>query len=510
MSVIGELIKKAIDVTGFIKGSGNPVAEQEAVLKHLLETAKLTAFGKKYGFAEILKQPSVSLAFQKNVPIHDYDKMFAEWWHFLLAGHQNVTWPGGQDYFALSSGTTSNSKYIPVTEDMLESIRKAGIKQILSLKNFELPGDFFEKQILMLGSSTHLIQKDDHEEGEISGISAANIPTWFKSFYKPGEEIAGIKDWDQKLKRIVEEAPKWDIGSLSGIPSWVEMMLKAIIKHHNLKTIHDIWPNLQVYTSGGVAFEPYLQSFEKLLAHPIIYIDTYLASEGYLATQCRPDVTSMSLNTDNGIFFEFVPFVEQNMDENGCVKPDAEVLTLADVKENENYVLLISTVAGAWRYMIGDTVMFTNKELAEIKITGRTKHYLNVVGSQLSVHQMNQAIEYLAEKYGIAIKEFVVAAIHRGDDYIHKWLIGASKILTNSTEIADDLDAFLQENNKNYKVARSKALKGVEVEIFAVNSFYKWSEEKKNLGGQAKIPRVLKEEEFLDFQDYLRVNAESR
>lgn len=504
MSVIGELIKKAIDVTGFIKGDGNPVEEQEAVLKHLLETAKLTAFGKKYGFAQMLKQPSVSLAFQKKVPIHDYDKMFAEWWHFLLEGHQNVTWPGGQNYFALSSGTTSNSKYIPVTDDMLDCIRKAGIKQVLSLKNFELPGDFFEKQIMMLGSSTKLIQKDDHEEGEISGISAANIPPWFKSFYKPGEEIAGIKDWDQKLKRIVEEAPKWDIGSLSGIPSWVEMMLKAIIEHHKLKNIHDIWPNLQVYTSGGVAFEPYRQSFEKLLAHPIIYIDTYLASEGYLATQCRPDTTAMALNTDNGLFFEFVPFVDDNIDENGCVKQDAPVYTFADAKENENYVLLISTVSGAWRYMIGDTVMITNKEFAEIKITGRTKHYLNVVGSQLSVHQMNKAIEQLAGKYEVEIKEFVVGAIHKGDDYIHKWLIGTNKVLDNLSEIADELDSLLQENNKNYKVARGKALKGVEIELFPIEKFYNWSEEKKNLGGQAKIPRVLKEDELLELQHYLR------
>ncbi len=507
MSVIGEFIKKAIDVTGYIKGDGKPIEEQETVLKELLEKAKLTAFGKKYGFSEILKQPFVSAAFQKKVPIHDYDKIFNEWWHFLLDGHQNVTWPGGQNYFALSSGTTSNSKYIPVTDDMLESIRKAGIKQALSLKNFELPGDFFEKQILMLGSCTDLIQKDDHEEGEISGISAANIPTWFKGYYKPGEDIACIKDWDQKLERIVEEAPKWDIGSLSGIPSWVEMMLKAIISHHKLNNIHDLWPNLQVYTSGGVAFEPYRQSFEKLLAHPIIYIDTYLASEGFVAMQRRPDTMSMALNTDNGIYFEFVPFIEENMDDNGCVKQDAEVLAFADVKENENYVLLMSTVSGAWRYMIGDTVIVTNKELAEIKISGRTKHYLNVVGSQLSVHQMNEGIAHISEKFGVEIKEFIVAAIHRDDEYIHKWLIGANKILSNFKQVASELDAFLQDNNKNYKVARGKALKDVEVEVFEVDNFYKWSEEKKNLGGQAKIPRVLKEEEFLEFQEYLRGSA---
>lgn len=503
MSVIGELIKKAIDVTGFIKGNSNPVAEQDAVLRQLLSTAKLTAFGKKYGFANILKEPNVSEAFQKKVPIHDYDKMYADWWHYLLEGYQNVSWPGGQKYFALSSGTTSNSKYIPVTDEMLETIKKAGVKQILSLKNFDLPGEFFEKQILMLGSCTDLMEKDDHYEGEISGISAANIPLWFKGFYKPGDEISAIKNWDKKLEKIVEEAPNWDIGSISGIPSWVEMMLKAIIKHHRLTTIHDIWPSLQVYTSGGVAFGPYRQSFEKLFAKPLVYIDTYLASEGFIASQRRPNVTSMALNTDNGMYFEFVPFTDANMDDNGCVRQDAKVLTLADVKEDEEYVLLLSSVAGAWRYMIGDTVMFTNKALAEIKISGRTKHYLNVVGSQLSVHQMNKAVNYLSEKYDFEVKEFVVAAIHRGEEFIHKWLLGANKLVPNLSEIAGELDRFLQENNKNYKVARSKALKGVEIEVFEVDNFYRWSEEKKNLGGQAKIPRVLKEEEFLAFQDYV-------
>lgn len=505
MTVIGELIKKAIDVTGFIVGNPDPIKYQEEVLKNLIEKAKFTAFGKKFNFNTLVNSENIIKDFQKAVPIFDYDKMNEDWWHYLLEGHQNVTWPGGQKYFALSSGTTSNSKHIPVTDDMLDSIRKSGIQQIMSLKNFDLPAEFFEKQILMLGSSTDLIEKEDHLEGEISGISASNIPLWFKGYYKPGEEIAGIKDWDEKMRKISEEAPKWDIGSLSGIPSWVELMLKAIIDYHQLNNIHEIWPNLQVYTSGGVAFEPYRKSFEKLLAHPIIYIDTYLASEGYLATQRRPNTSSMSLSTNNGIFFEFVPFTDKNMDSEGRVNQDAEVLSFAEAKENENYVLLISTVAGAWRYMIGDTVKITNKELAEIEITGRTKHYLNVVGSQLSVHQMNKALGLLENSYDFQIKEFVVAAVHKNDVYIHKWYLGIEKdgSAYDKDKIALALDMLLKENNKNYAVARTKALKGVEVELVKVDKFYKWSEDKKNLGGQAKIPRVMKEEDFLDFEKYI-------
>ncbi|MGV3558877.1 GH3 family domain-containing protein [Larkinella arboricola] len=504
MAVIGELIRKAIDVYGFIASEPDPGKAQRTELRNLLEKARLTAFGKKHNFTDILASDDIVKAFQQAVPVHDYDKLYNDWWHFLLEGHQNVTWPGGQRYFALSSGTTSNSKAIPVTDDMLDSIRKSGIQQVMSLKNFDmLPADFFEKQIMMLGSSVSLIEKDDHQEGEISGISAANLPAWFRTFYKPGVEIAGIKDWDEKVRRIAQEAPKWDIGSMSGIPSWVEMMLKEIVSYNRVNTIHDIWPNLHVYTTGGVAFEPYRKSLEKLFAHPLIYIDTYLTSEGYLATQKRPDTSSMALILDNGIFFEFVPFTDDNMDEQGRVREDANVLSLEEAEENVDYVLLISTVSGTWRYMIGDTVMITDKQRSEIRITGRTKHFLNVVGEQLSVFQMNQAMEQMQKQYDIEIKEFVVSAVQKDGAYINKWYIGSNRVI-DGPEFMNSLDQALCEVNKNYKVARSKSLKTVEAEVIPVEKFYRWSEEFKKLGGQTKIPRVMKEADFLEFEQYIR------
>jgi hypothetical protein len=502
MAVIGELIRKAIDVYGSITSEPDPIKAQLDVLQNLLRKARLTAFGKKYNFTGILDSPDLVTAFQQEVPVHDYDKLYTDWWHYLLEGHQNVTWPGGQSYFALSSGTTSTSKSIPVTDDMLSSIRKSGIEQVMSLKNFDLPADFFEKQILMLGSSVSLIEKDDHEEGEISGISAANIPAWFRSYYKPGLDIASIPDWDERVQRIAQEASNWDIGSLSGIPSWIELMLKEVIAYNKLETIHDIWPNLQVYTSGGVAFEPYRKSMESLLARPLTYIDTYLSSEGYLATQKRPDTSSMALIVDNGIFFEFVPFVDNNMDEQGRVKAEAQVLSLAQVEENVDYVLLISTVSGTWRYMIGDTVMITDKQRAEIKITGRTKHYLNVVGEQLSVHQMNQAMQKMQQQFDVEIKEFIVAAVRKDGEYINKWYVGADRPLDDPA-FTTALDEELQATNKNYKVARSKSVKGVEVDVIPVEHFYRWSEEYKKMGGQTKIPRVMNEEDFLDFGNYV-------
>lgn len=506
MAVIGELIKKAIDISGYIKSDPDPVGEQQKTLAYLLEQAKFTAFGKKYGFDLLLKNENIIAAFQQRVPVHDYDKMNGDWWHYLLEGHQNVTWPGGQKYFALSSGTTSNSKHIPVTDEMVDSIRKAGIEEIMNLGAFDLPANFFEKQILMLGSSTQLIEKEDHQEGEISGISAGNIPGWFGGYYKPGKEIANIKDWDEKVKKIAEEAPNWDIGCLSGIPAWVELMLKEIIKTHKLNNIHEIWPNLQVYTTGGVAFDPYRKSLEKLFAHPLIYIDTYLASEGFIAIQKRPDTSSMALFTNNGIFFEFVPMDEENINEDGLVKENAKIYALADAEENMEYVLLISTVAGAWRYMIGDTVKITDKSKAEIKITGRTKHYLNVAGEQLSVNQMNDALRKLEKEYDLVMKEFIASTVQNDEAFTLRWFISADKFPDNN-QVAASLDTALQTLNKNYKVARGKALQKVEAVLIPETVFHKWSEETKKMGGQVKIPRVMKEPDFLNFEDFVNRNS---
>lgn len=502
MAFIGKIIKGAIDVTGFINSDPKPERSQHRVLLELLEKAKHTAFGKKYRFSTILASSDPVRLFQREVPVHDYDQMYASWWHYLREGHQNITWPGGQRYFALSSGTTTRSKTIPVTDDMLEAIKKAGIQQIMSLKNFDLPSDFFEKQIMMLGSSTALTPYDDFLEGEISGISAANIPIWFRGFYRPGAKIAATAHWDERVRQIAEAAPKWDIGSMTGIPSWSELLLKEIIRYNGADTIHDIWPNLQVYTSGGVAFEPYRKSFDKLLSRPITYIDTYLASEGYLATQKRPDTTAMSLITDNGIFFEFVHFKDDNIDDQGRIRQGAEVLTLENAEIDTEYILLISTVAGAWRYMIGDTVKITDKEKAEIVITGRTKHFLNVVGEQLSVHQMNTAMQYLEHEFDLEIQEFTVAAIRQGETYINKWYIGTDKEAKAST-LAECLDNQLAYLNKNYKVARHKALRGVEVEVVPTAHFYRWSEAFKKMGGQTKIPRVMQEDDFRDFEKYI-------
>jgi len=504
MAIFGSIIKSLIDIKDSFTTEGDANTEQLEVLKSLLDKAKDTAFGKHYKFAEILEAEDVEKEYAKRVPYFDYNKIDKEWWHLYHEGETDVTWPGTPPYFALSSGTTGKtSKRIPVTEDMVDSIRNAGIQQVSALSHFDLPADFFEKEIMMLGSSTDLQKEGDHEEGEISGISASNIPFWFRGYYKPGVEIAKIDEWDERVKKIAETAKEWDIGALSGIPSWMELMLKEVIKYHKVDNIHEIWPNLQVYTSGGVAFEPYEKSFNALLGKPVQVIDTYLASEGFLAFQQRPNTHSMKLITNNGIYFEFVPFKPDYINQDGSLTDDAPVISIDDIEEEVDYVLLISTVSGAWRYIIGDTIKFTDKEKHEIRITGRTKFFLNVVGSQLSVNKMNDAVQELEEEYDIRIPEYVVSA-KRGEDneYYHYWYLGTEDP-ADSDKLSESLDNALKNANKNYKVARGKALKGVRVQTIDPNTFHEWNAANKKKGGQVKMEKVMSEEKFAEWEKFL-------
>lgn len=505
MAIIGSLIKGIIDISQSLGAGEDNVENQKKVLEDLLEKAKKTAFGKYYGFGDILEQADRISAFQGNVPLFDYDKLHNEWWKQIHRGHPDITWPGRPSYFALSSGTTGKtSKRIPITDDMLASIRMAAMKQISAISNFNMPSDFFEKEIMMLGSSTRLERREDHlEEGEISGISASNIPFWFRSYYKPGKEIAEIEDWDERVLRIAEQAPGWDIGAITGIPSWVQLMMKKVIDYHQAEHIHEIWPDLSVYTTGGVAFGPYEKSFRSLLGRPVTIIDTYLASEGFLAFQRRPETTAMHLVTDNGIFFEFVPFEPHYIQPDGSLVPDAPVKRLSEVEPDRDYVLIISTVSGAWRYMIGDTVVFTDVERAEIRITGRTKFFMNVVGSQLSVQKLDAAVQELEQNFDIRLPEFVLSAVRIDGEFYHKWYLGKEHELNVADEVlAEYLDRSLRDANKNYDVARSKVLKGVIVRTIPSGVFPEWNAEKKKKGGQVKVEKIMNEERFREFEAF--------
>jgi hypothetical protein len=507
MAFIGIAIKRALTLQKtlrIVRRRQSPEKKQEKTFLKLIKKAQNTAFGKEYGFDEILNSSNPTKLFGERVPLFDYDSIHDKWWYRELNGEQDITWPGKVSYFALSSGTSgAPSKKIPVTQAMIRSIRKTSVRQILSLAYYDLPPELFEKGIFMLGGSTDLMRRTSYYEGDLSGINAAQIPFWFQAHYKPGKRIAKERDWEAKLDEIVKSAKDWDIGIIVGVPAWIQITMERIIAHYGLNTIHDIWPNLQIYVHGGVYFEPYKKGFDKLVAHPLHYIETYLASEGFIAYQSNKDMKAMELVLNNGIFFEFIPFNETNFNTDGTLVPNPQVLTLGSVKEGTDYALLLSTCAGAWRYMIGDTIRFTNTKTCEIIITGRTKHFLSICGEHLSVDNMNHGILTTSEELGVSVPEFCVAGVIEENVFKHKWFIGTDDVV-DEIEFRNKLDKQLEELNDDYKVERRSALKEMTVQVLPLNLFYDWMRTLGKEGGQHKFPRVLKKEQLASWEQFIQ------
>src|ERR1039457_3370817 len=289
MPILGSIIKTAYTLRQFpleIKKNLNPSLMQKKELKKLLIKAQDTAFGDHYQFGEMLRQKDIATAFRHAIPIHDYSSMFKNWWYRSLNGEPWVTWPGKVNYFALTSGTSeASSKHIPVTPDMLHAIRKASIRLLVTTTKYNFPDEFYEKGVLMIGGSTHLQYNGTYYQGDLSGITANNLPFWFQHFYKPGRRISREKEWSVKLNEIVRNARDWDIGIIVGVPAWIQIILEKIVSCYQVDNIHEIWPNFSAYVHSGVCFDPYLNSFERLLGRPIVYNESYLASEGYIAYQ---------------------------------------------------------------------------------------------------------------------------------------------------------------------------------------------------------------------------------
>jgi len=482
----------------------SPQRQQLRVLKKLLKKAMYTEFGQHFNFGSILYNRHPGKKFQEMVPAFDYNKIYREWWHRTLDGNPDVCWPKKIKYFALSSGTSeSASKYIPITTDLIRGNRLGMIKQLISLRNYdEVNWKNVGKGMLMLGGSTDLQKGPGYYAGDLSGITAKKTPFWFNPFYKPGKKIAKERDWNTKLEQIVQEAPNWDIGFLVGVPAWIQICVEMIIDRYKVKDIHEIWPNLQFFVHGGVAFDPYKKGFEKLLARPLTYIETYLASEGFIAYQDRPNPDGMRLITNQSIFFEFVPFDDINFDQDGNIVEKPQAFMIHEVEEGKDYAILLSTTAGAWRYLIGDTVRFTNKERCEIIITGRTKHFISLVGEHLSVDNMNKALQLAGEEMNVVLSEFTVAGVPFNNFFAHHWFI-ASDDIVNTEELKNKIDHALKEINDDYAVERKSALKEIIVEVLPLHVFMDFMAKRGKIGGQHKFPRVLKGKILADWQQFV-------
>jgi hypothetical protein len=486
----------------------SPRRQQLRVLRKILKKARFTEFGQTYRFDEILLSKHAGKKFQQLVPIYDYNTIHDAWWHKSLEGRSDICWPGKIKFFALSSGTSeSASKYIPITNDLMRGNRIVMIKQLLSLRTYhDIPVKSIGKGWLMLGGSTDLQKGPGYYAGDLSGITAKKVPFWFSPFYKPGKKIARTKDWNRKIEAIVEEAPNWDIGFVVGVPAWIQMCMEKIIERYNLKSIHDMWPNLAFFVHGGVSFEPYKKGFEKLVAKPLTYIETYLASEGFIAYQDRQYAKGMRLSLNDHIFFEFVPFNDKNFDSEGNVVEDPEVFMIHEVEEGRDYAILLSTTAGAWRYQIGDTVRFVDKERCEIIITGRTKHFLSLVGEHLSVDNMNKAIQLVTDEMNISIPEYTVAGVPHGLFFAHQWWVACDD-KADADLLRQKIDQKLKDLNDDYAVERGSALKDVYLNILPESSFMEFMRLKGKMGGQHKFPRVMKGKMYEDWVKYLETGS---
>ena len=480
--------------------------QQIKVLKKLLRKARFTQFGQLFKFDEILLSRHPGKKFQQNVPTYDYTKIYNEWWYKTLEGIPDVCWPGVIKFFALSSGTSdASSKYIPITKELIRSNTITGIKQLLSMAKYDkVPASSIGKGWLMIGGSTQLQKEATYYAGDLSGIQQKNLPLWFRTMglYKPGKKIAREKDWSKKLEEVVENAPNWDIGFIVGVPAWLQICLEKIIERYKLNNIHEMWPNLAFYVHGGVAMEPYKKGFSKLLGKPITYIETYLASEGFLAFQSRQETRGMQLVLNNNIFFEFVPFDEKNFDTDGNMVTNPQVYMIHEIEEDKDYSILISTNAGTWRYAIGDTIKLIDRARNEIIITGRTKHFLSLVGEHLSVDNMNRAIELASEEMNVSIPEFTVAGVPYGNFFAHQWYI-ATDDKVDALKFAALLDEKIKSINDDYEVERMHALQAVMVTVLPEKIFMDFLKSKDKLGGQHKFPRVLKGKVFEEWKSFI-------
>lgn len=506
--LLGTLIQKGAQIGALSKEKSiSPYNQQQLVLRWLLRKAQDSAFGRYYGFRHLAHTHNLPQRYAAQIPAMDYNRIYERWWaQAHLCDTPDVCWPGLTPYYALSSGTSqAATKYIPVTEDMLRFMKRGARQMFFDLTKFGIPAKQYTRQMLMVGSCTVPKQEGRHFTGDLSGILGLNRPLWMERFYRPGKDITNLSDWGERIERIAQEAPKWDIGFAVSNPMWLQLILERIIAQYGVRHIHEIWPNFALYVHGGVFFEPYRTSFEQLLGKPVSYLNSYMASEGLFAWAQRPHCSDMQLTTDSGIFFEFVPFNAENFDDNGDLCSEHPIsIALNEVDTRTEYALLISTCAGAWRYLLGDTVRFTDVEKAGIKLTGRTKQHISVCGEHLSVDNLNEAIRRADAQLQAGIREFCVSGVRLGSQWGHQWYLSCDNTQVRPEQLEQALDAALCALNEDYAVERIYALKSVRVRVLPNRIFLEWLASKGKLNGQAKVPRVMKGAQLEDFERFLK------
>jgi hypothetical protein len=438
--------------------------------------------------------------FQEAVPVSTYEDLYP-YIERSLKGEQNVLWPTETSWFSVSSGTTnSRSKYIPVTEESLENCHYRGGKDLLTLyfENYPESGIFDGKGLSIGGSLRENPFNKLSRVGDVSAVIMENLPTWAQYVRSPSLEVALLENWEEKMERMIEECSGENITSLLGVPTWCVVLLENIMKRKGISSMLEIWPNFEVFVHGAVSFTPYRELFktEFFPSPDVHYMETYNASEGFFAIQ---DVLSsdgeMLLMLDYGIFYEFMPMSEWE-------KENPQTLTLDEVEIGINYAMIITTNAGLWRYKIGDTIRFTNKYPFRLKISGRTKHFINAFGEEVIIENAEAAIEKACKISGATISDFTAAPIFMQSKSkgSHEWIIECLKLPNDERTFIEALDNTLREVNSDYDAKRKNdaALDAPKVHFVTQGTFYKWMEKRGKLGGQNKVPRLSNSREFVE------------
>ena len=490
-SIFSWYIKKRIHQIELFKKY--PFEVQEETLFKLLRSAKNTEIGKIFDFESI---DSIA-KFKENVPIQKYEDIFP-YVQKSIKGEKNILWSSPIKWYAQSSGTTTGkSKLIPVTREALEGCHYKGGKDLLALyyTNFPETKLFKGKHLIIGGSSSVNYLNKDSYFGDLSAIIVKNLPWWCEWRRTPNKKITLLPEWEEKIAKLASSTVNEDVYIIAGVPSWTLILLEYIIKENNAKNILEIWPNLELYMHGGVNFVPYKQQFQNLIPKVgMNYVQTYNASEGFFGIQDLKKSSDMLLMLDYGIFYEFIPV-------NELEKEHPNTLTIDEVKVHEQYALVISSNAGLWRYLIGDTIKFTSIDPHRFEITGRTKHFINAFGEELIVENTDQAITIAAKQTNTIVLEYTVAPIFMNKNSgAHEWLIEFEVPPINMNDFILALDLSLKSLNSDYESKRHKnlILNLPVVRSLKKGTFYKWLKSKGKLGGQNKVPRLSNNRDKID------------
>jgi len=472
-----------------ISDSKNAIANQNYWLQKLIKKGAKTVFGKDHNF-HLIKD---ARNFAEQVPIRTYEDL-NKYTELLIKGEANILWPGKPKYFAKTSGTTSGIKYIPITHASIKSQINTASRAVLNYVHLT-KSDIFDGNLIFISGSPTLTEKAGIKTGRLSGIVNHEIPSWIKSNQLPSYSTNCIEPWEEKLDQIVEETYNQDLRLISGIPPWVQMYYEKLLAKTGKKTIKEIFPKLRLFVYGGVNYEPYRNSFSLLHGTELTSLETYPASEGFIAYQNDYTDPGLLLNTNAGLYFEFVPLKEIS-------KENPTRLTLKEVELDKDYVLILSSNAGLWAYNLGDTIRFTSLAPYKIKVSGRVKHFISAFGEHVIAKEVEEAMAVVSQRHGLVINEFTIAPQvnpPEGGLPYHEWFIEFDQEPDKLERIAFDLDEELARQNIYYHdLLSGNILQTLKIRVVKVGDFRRYMAAQGRLGGQNKVPRLMNDRGFVD------------